>query len=212
VSHEVTLGLSGVYDGGYDRGLRYGASYELRASMLRVGAMLAAGDTDPRREQHWALAAALQPLDAIRVEIAFHHRTFSTTRFGDNLVLFIGRLRWRGLLLDLGLSLRFPITTPSSIHNPCVFDLELLEEFLLYRIGYSWALGRGVRLGAEVANLSRFEIRNFNYPTFALVVEWRHEAVGALRGEIGLGTAGFFSQGSTIDRGFIRLEYSRDIP
>lgn len=211
IRHEVTLGLAGVYDGGYDRGVRYGAGYELSVSMLRVRLALAAGDTDPRREQHWSVALGVVPLDVLRLEAAFHHRTFTTTRFGDNMVTLRAGLDWRGLLLDVGLALRFPITRPELIQSPVELDLTLFDAFMLFRLGYLWDVGQGVRLGLEAANLSRFEIRNFSYPTFAVVAEWRHPG-GVLRGEVGLGTAGFWAQGATIDRGFIRLEYSRAIP
>ncbi len=209
--HEVTLGLAGVYDVGYDRGIRYGASYELGASLFRLGLALAAGETDPRREQHWSVALGLVPLEALRLEAAFHHRTFVTTGFGENMLTFRAGLDWRGLVLDLGVALRFPITRRDLIHSPFELDTALFETFLLFRLGYLWEVGRGVRLGLEAANLSRFEVRNFNYPTFAAVVEWRHPG-GRLRGEVGLGTAGFWSQGATIDRGFVRLEYSLEVP
>jgi hypothetical protein len=210
--HEIALGLAGVYDVGYDRGLRYGVGYELSVSMLRVGAMLAAGDTDPSREQHWSLGVGLQPLEILRLDVAFHHRTFTTSGFGDNMVTFMSGLRWRGLVLDAGLALRFPITRRSLIHSPVEYDLALFDYFVLFRLGYLWGLGRGVELGVEAANIDRFEVRDFSYPTFAIVVVWSHPRMGTLRGEVGMGTAGFWSQGATIDRGFVRLGYTRGIP
>ena len=207
LGHEIAVGLTGIYDSGYDRGLHYGLSYQLSYSALQITALLALGDTDPRSEQHWALKVGVQPIRSIRFDVGFHHRTFTSVGFGENLLSFVATLDWRGLEVTAGWILRFPITDRDRIHSPFVFERNLFEHFLCFRLGYIWQLGRGVGLGLLAGTISRFEIHNLDYPQFALVLTYRHPRVGSFRLDGGIGTAGFFNQGSTIDRGFLRLEY-----
>jgi hypothetical protein len=207
LGHQVAVGLTGVYDAGHDRGLQYGLSYELAVSAMRVAALLALGDTDPRREQHWALSVGAVPLDSLRIDVGLHHRTFTHIGFGENLVTIVISLDWRGLEVTAGWVLRFPITDRDRIHSPFVFERDLFEHFLCFRLGYVWQLGRGVGLGVLAGTISRYEIHNLDYPQFAVVLTYSHPRVGSFRLDGGIGTAGFFNQGSTIDRGFLRLEY-----
>ena len=209
LGHEVALGLTGVYDAGYDRGLHVGLSYEFSWSLLRASALFSFGDTDPTREQHWAVDVGVVAWQRFRIDVAFHHRTFTPLGFGENLVRLSVDLRWRGLEAAAGYILRFPIVESELIHSPFVFDDELFDHFLIFRLGYIWDLPRGFGLGLLTGNFSRFEIHNLDYPQFALVLTYEHALFGRLRLDVGIGTAGFFNQGATIDRGFIRLEYSR---
>lgn len=205
------MGLTGVYDAGYDRGLHLGLSYELSWSVLRASALFAFGDTDPRREQHWALGIGVVAWRRLRVDVGLHHRSFTPVGFGENLIKLSIRLDWRGLEVAGGYLLRFPILDRDQIHSPIVFDSALFEHFLIFRLGYLWQLPRGFGLGALVGTYSRFEIHNLDYPQFALVVTYEHPRIGLLRLDVGLGTAGFFNQGATIDRFFVRFEYSRQM-
>jgi hypothetical protein len=209
LGHEVALGVTGVYDGGYDRGIHYGLSYELSWSMLRAVVLLGFGDTDPRREQHWALGVGVVAWQRLRVDVGLHHRTFMPVGFGENLLKLSCTLDWRGLEVVAGYVLKFPIVERDRIHSPFVFDEDLFEHFLVFRLGYLWRLPRGFGLGLLVGTFSRFEIHNLDYPQFALVATFEHPVVGSLRLDVGIGTAGFFNQGSTIDRGFVRFEYVR---
>lgn len=208
--HQIALGLAGVYDVGYDRGFQYGLSYQLSYALLRVTALLALGDTDPRHEQHWSLQVGVQPWSTMRFDAGFHHRTFTRVGFGENLVTLVGRVRWRGLEVALGWVLRFTITDRDRIHSPVVFERSLFEHFICFRLGYIWQIGRGVGLGLMAGTFSRFEIHNLDHPQFAAVLTYYHPRVGRFRLDGGIGTAGFFNMGSTIDRGFLRLEYIYD--
>ncbi len=209
VGHEVALGLTGVYDSGYDRGLHYGLSYELSWAMVRATALFVLGDTDPRSEQHWALCVGVLAWQRLRIDVGLHHRTFTNVNFGENLVTLTTRFFWRGLEIAAGYALRFPILDRDQIHSPVVFDTALFEHFLMFRICHIWQLRRGVGLGLLTNTFSRFEIRNLDYPQFALVLTFEHPRIGHFRFDVGIGTAGFFNQGATIDRGFIRFEYTR---
>jgi hypothetical protein len=209
LGHEVAVGLTGVYDSGYDRGFHYGIGYELSWSVLRVSARLALGDTDPRSEQRYALGVGVAPWPGFRFDVGYHHRSYPDVGFGDNLITFIAELKWRGLELSFGAVMKFPILDRGSIHNPFIFDRALFEHFLTFRIGYLYELNCGVGFGLIIGTHSRFEQQNLDYPQFGLVFSYTHARVGHFRLEGGIGTAGFFNQGSTIDRGFLRLEYVR---
>lgn len=209
LGHEIALGLTGVYDVGYDRGLHYGLSYELSWSMLRVGALLVLGDTDPRSEQQWAINVGVRPWSTVRFDVALRHRSYPDVGFGDNLVTIISRVDWRGLELAAGLVLRFPLLDRDRLHNPFVFDRELFEHFITFRIGYVYRFSNGIGIGLLAASFSRFEVHNLDYPQAALVFSWDNERIGHFRLDAGVGIAGFFNQGATIDRGFVRIEYVR---
>lgn len=211
LGHEVSAALGGVYDAGYDRGVNVGAGYELSWSVLRVNARLAFGDSDPRQEQHWALGLGALIWKNLRFDVAFHHRAFARFGFGENLLTFAASLEWRGFDLAAGYALRFPILDRDEIHSPFVFDRALFTHFIIFRLGWIARLPRGFGLGIQAASFSRFELFNLDYPQFSAVVTFEHARVGKLRLDLGIGTAGFFNQGSTIDRGFVRLEYSRRV-
>jgi hypothetical protein len=209
LGHEVAVGIAGVYDGGRDRGVHFGLGYELSWSALRAGVLLAFGDSDPRREQHWAITVGAVAWKHLRFDLAFRHRAFTQVDFGENLLTLSAELEWRGFDLAAGYALRFPILDPDEIHSPFVFDRALFAHVLMFRLGYIFALPRGFGLGVLIGTYSRFELHNLDYPQFSLVLTFEHQRVGRLRLDMGIGTAGFFNQGSTIDRGFIRLEYAR---
>ncbi len=211
LDHEIALGLTGVYDTEYDRGLHYGLSYELSWSVLRASAMLTFGDTDPRSEQHWAFGLGVHPWRSFHLDFRFHHRTFPGVDFGDNLIVIRGGIDWRGFEIAGGWVLRFPILSPDQIHSPFVFDKALFEHFLHFRMGYQYRFRNGLGLGVLMSTFSRFELHNFDYPQFALVVSYEHPRVGRFRLDAGVGIAGFFNQGSALDRGFLRLEYVRAV-
>jgi hypothetical protein len=207
LGHQIAFGLTGVYDGGYDRGVHYGLSYQLSYSVLRVTALLAMGDTDPRREQHWALKVGVRGWRSLRFDVGFHHRTFTQVGFGENLLTFIVQLDWRGFELSAGWVLRFVISDRDRIHSPFAFERSLFEHFICFRLGYIWEVDHGFGLGLMVGTFSRYEIHNLDYPQFAAVITYHHPRVGRFRLDGGIGTAGFFNMGATIDRGFLRLEY-----
>lgn len=211
LGHEVAAAIGGVYDVGYDRGVNFGVGYELSWSILRVNARLAFGDSDPRREQHWALGVGAVAWKSFRFDVALHHRAFTRVGFGENVLTFAASLEWRGFDIAAGYALRFPILDRDEIHNPVVFDRTLFNHFLIFRLGYVARLPRGFGLGAQAASFSRFELNNLDYPQFSVVLTFTHARVGYFRLDIGIGTAGFFAQGSTIDRGFVRLEYARQM-
>jgi hypothetical protein len=211
LGHEVAAAIGGVYDGGDDRGVNFGAGYELSWSVLRVNARLAFGDSDPRQEQHWALGLGAMVWKDLRFDVAFHHRAFTQVGFGENLLTFAVSLEWHGFDLAAGYAARFPILDRAEIHNPFVFDRPLFAHFIIFRLGWIARLPRGVGLGVQAATFSRFELFNLDYPQFSVVVTFEHARVGKLRLDVGIGTAGFFNQGSTIDRGFVRLEYARRV-
>ncbi len=141
IGHEVALGLTGVYDVGYDRGLHYGLGYEFSWTMLRAAVMLSLGDTDPSQEQQWELSLGVEPWRRFRFDAAFRHRTFVNVGFGENLVIFKATLFWRGLEFAGGYVLRFPILHRDEIHSPFVFDTALFAHFLIFhrQVGH----GRG---------------------------------------------------------------------
>jgi hypothetical protein len=211
LGHEVTVGLGGVYDGGYDRGLHYGLAYELAWRALRASALLAFGDTDPRREQEWALGLGVRPWRSFRFDVRLHHRSFPGVGFGDNLVVLRGGIEWRGFELDAGWVLRFPILSRRQIHSPFVYDRALFEHFLHFRVGYQYRFANGFGLGVLAGTFSRFEIRNFDSPELGLVLSYRHPRAGDFRVDAGVGIAGFLNQASTLDRGFVRFEYVRAV-
>jgi hypothetical protein len=210
MGHELAVGLTGVYDSGYDRGLHYAASYQFSWRFLYVGALVGFGDTDPRRQQQWGIFCGVQPWKSFRLTLGLRHHSYPPYGFGENLILFVASLQWRGAEFTGGQVMRFPIIDADAIHHPLRFDTTFFEHFLVFRVGYVGQLGRGWGLGFVAGNYARFEIQNLDYPQVALVVSYADDTVGSFRLDLGIGTAGFFNQGATIDRGFVRLEYVRN--